>query len=48
MFACASLLGLFPKTLPRAAARKVMSQEKKKGQTEKEEDPEMPASLAGN
>ncbi|KAK9505167.1 hypothetical protein O3M35_009278 [Rhynocoris fuscipes] len=42
MFIFASLLGLFPKTLPRAAVRK--AQERSKGQEEKHE-PEMPASL---
>lgn len=44
MFVFASLLGLFPKTLPRAAVRK--AQERSKGQEQKREA-EMPASLSG-
>ncbi|XP_073991021.1 solute carrier organic anion transporter family member 74D-like isoform X1 [Rhodnius prolixus] len=43
MFVFASLLGLFPKTLPRAAVRK--AQERSKGQEQKREA-EMPASLS--
>ncbi|KAL1123244.1 hypothetical protein AAG570_002331 [Ranatra chinensis] len=45
MFICASILGLFPKTLPRAAARKVLSQERSKSQLS-DEEPELPASFS--
>lgn len=49
LFMFASLLALFPKTLPRAAARKKLATEKKacEGCNNKTGEQEMPASLEG-
>ncbi|XP_076662082.1 organic anion transporting polypeptide 58Dc isoform X1 [Halictus rubicundus] len=48
LFIFASVIALFPKTLPRAAARKALASERNKSATnmEAEQEPELPASLS--